>query len=321
MHFTVVSLGGALAPEGEQIIRDAGGRCVATEPYPSQQAVTALLAETRAEAVVVRLVERVDGDVMRASPALKVVAKHGAGTNDIDLDAAEALGIPVLAAVGANAHSVAEHALALMLALAKDLRNQDAYVRGGGWDKKGYGGRELRGGRLGLVGAGAIGRTLAAMAAPLGMDATAFDPYAPDEAFGPAMTRAASLDELLSSSDVVSLHCPLTEATRGLIGAREIGLMKSTAFLVNTARGEVVDEAALLAALSQGRIAGAGLDSFAAEPPGAENPLWRLPNVIVSPHCGGVTPEARREVSLMTARNVVDLLAGREVHPRFRARR
>lgn len=317
MAFTVVSLGGPVAAEGEDIFRAAGVRSLSTGPYPKKEEVIALLRDSAAEAIIVRLVERVDAEILRASPRLKVIAKHGAGTNDIDVAAAAELGVPVLAAVGANAHSVAEHALALMLGLAKELRSQDAFVRGGGWEKKAYGGRELRGSVLGLVGIGQIGRAFAAMAEPLGMSTIAFDPFAPEEAFGPHARRVATLEALLEASDVVSLHCPLTPATENLIGAREIGLMKKSAFLINTARGEVVDEAALVAALRAGRIAGAGLDSFAPEPPAAENPLWSLPNVLVSPHIGGVTPEARREVSLMTCRNVLSLLRGEALAPRF----
>lgn len=316
MSFTVVSLGGPVAAEGEEIFRAAGVRSLATGPYPKKDEVIALLAAERVDAIVVRLVEKIDADVLKASPQLKVVAKHGAGTNDIDVAAAGTLGIPVLAAVGANAHSVAEHALALMLALAKDLRRQDAFVRGGGWEKKVYGGHELRGRTLGLVGIGMIGRAFAAMVEPLGMKTIAFDPYAPEEAFGPHAVRVAELDALLKTADVVSLHCPLTPSTDRLIGAAQFALMKPSAVLINTARGEVVDEAALVAALKDGTIAGAGLDSFAPEPPAADNPLWALPNVIVSPHVGGVTEEARREVSLMTCRNVVALLTGGDVPPR-----
>jgi len=167
---------------------------------------------------------------------------------------------------------------------------------------------------------GMIGRALAAMVAPIGMVTIAFDPFAPDDAFGPHARRIETLDALLETSDVVSLHCPLTPQTRNLIGARELELMKPDALLVNTARGEVVDEPALVEALRAGKIAGAGLDSFAPEPLMATNPLWTLANVIVTPHVGGVTEEARREVSLMTVRNVLALLAGHEVDARYFAR-
>ncbi len=317
MTFTVVSLGGPLAPEGEELLRSAGALSLATEPYPKKEQAIALLAERQPDALVVRLVDKVDEAIMRASPRLKVVAKHGTGTNDIDMAAARRLGVPVLAATGCNAHSVAEHALALMLALIKDLKRQDAFVRGGGWEKKSYQGHELRGRRLGLVGMGLIAQALARMAGAIGMQVAAYDPFAPDEAFGAMAGRATDLDALLRESDVVSLHCPLTDQTRNLIGARELGLMKPSALLINTARGEVVDEPALVRALETGVIAGAGLDTFAPEPPAADNPLWRLANVIVSPHVGGVTEEARREVSLQTVRNVLAVLRNEDVHQRY----
>lgn len=321
MAFTVVSLGGPVAPEGEEILRAAGVTSLHTDAYPAKADAIALLAGAKADAIIVRNVERIDHDLMTASPQLKVVAKHGAGVNDIDVAAAKALGVPVLAAVGANAHSVAEHALMLMLSVAKDVRNQDAYVRAGGWDKKNYRGGELRGRTLGLVGIGMIGRLFAAMVQPLGMTAIAYDPFAPTEAFGPHVTRVETLNALLAQSDVVSLHCPLTPETENLIGVHAFGLMKPGTLLINTARGEVVDEAALVDALKTGRVAGAGLDSFAVEPPTKDNPLWALPNVIVTPHCGGVTAEARREVSLMTVRNVLALLRGEAVDPRYFVRR
>lgn len=316
MTFTVVSLGGPVAPEGEAMMKAEGVVSLATGPYPAKAEVLELLATHKPDALVVRLVERIDEDILKASPALKVVAKHGAGTNDIDVAAATRLGLSVLAATGANAHSVAEHALMLMLALSKDLRRQDTFVRDGGWEKKSYQGHELRGRTLGLVGIGMIARNLAVMARALGMSVVAFDPYAPEEAFTQGVKREDSLDTLLAGADIVSLHCPLTDATRGLIGARALDLMKPTALLINTARGEVVDEPALVAALTAGRIAGAGLDTFSPEPPAPGNPLWALPNVVVTPHVGGVTEEARREVSLMTVRNVLALLKGEEVHPR-----
>jgi D-3-phosphoglycerate dehydrogenase / 2-oxoglutarate reductase len=317
MKFTVVSLGGAVAQEAEEILRAADIVSIATGPYPKKEEVIALLTKHQADAIIVRSVDRIDEPIMRASPRLKVVAKHGVGTNDIDLTAAKRLGLPVLAATGCNAHSVAEHALALILALIKDLRQQDAFVRSGGWEKKSYQGHELRGRKLGLVGLGMIGRALASMVVPIGMTVQAYDPFAPPEAFEPNLTRATDLDVLLAESDVISLHCPLTDQTRNLIGARELERMKPTALLVNTARGEVVDEPALVKALESGTIAGAGLDSFASEPPAADNPLWKLPNVIVSPHVAGVTEEARREVSLQTVRNVLAFLRNEDVHPRY----
>lgn len=166
MSLTVVSLGGPVAPEGEDMLRAAGIASLATAPYPSREEVIELLSFRQPDALIVRLVERIDETVLRASPRLRLVHKHGAGTNDIDVAAATALGIPVAAAVGANAHSVAEHAFALMFALIKDLRAQDAFVRGGGWAKKTYQGHELRGRILGLVGMALSAATSPAWPAP-----------------------------------------------------------------------------------------------------------------------------------------------------------
>ena len=319
MTTTIVTVGGRMAAEGLAMLENAGIDCISTEAYPTKSEVMALIEQHQPAALVVRLVELVDRDMLAASRKLKIVAKHGVGTNDIDVAAAKAMNVPVIMATGANAHSVAEHALGLILALTKDFLRQDGHIRNGLWDKKLYAGRELRGQKLGLVGFGLIGQILARMVAPIGMQVAAYDPFAPDEAFTGGVVRAASLDVLLPESDVISLHCPLTEGTRGLIGAREIALMKPTAFLVNTARGEVVDEPALIAALQAGHIAGAGLDSFAEEPPVA-SPLWQLSNVLLTPHVAGVTEDARRAVSLMTAENVLAFLRGEPLAQNLYAR-
>jgi D-3-phosphoglycerate dehydrogenase len=178
----------------------------------------------------------------------------------------------------------------------------------------------LRGQHLGVIGFGFIGQTLATMAQAIGMMVSAFDPHAPDSAFGEGVVRETDLDRLLATSDIVSLHCPLTPETRKLIDARRIRLMKPAALLINTARGEVVDEKELILALEEGHLAGAGLDSFAVEPPGAENPLFKLSNTLVTPHVAGVTLDAKRAVSVMSAKNVLAALSGETLEPRFLAR-
>lgn len=321
MKRTVVILGGDLAPEGRLLLEDAGASVIATSPYIDRQAVIEIMKIHRPDAVIVRLLADLLGsDEMQAGGKLRHIAKHGVGTNDIDVKAATALGIPVSMTTGSNGHSVAEHALALIMALVKNLPCQDALVRDGIWDKNQYKGRELRGQRLGLVGFGFIGQALARMAGAIGMIISAFDPHAPDSAFRDGVNREPDLDTLLATSDIVSLHCPLTLETQNLIDARRIGLMKQGAFLINTARGEVVDEKALIAALEEGHLAGAGLDSFAVEPPGINNPLFQLSNTLVTPHVAGVTLDAKRAVSIMSAENVLTALDGGTLHPRFLAR-
>lgn len=321
MEKTVVILGGELAPEGRSLLEEAGASVIATAPYIDRRAVIETMKAHRPDAVIVRLLADLLGsEEMQAGGRLRHIAKHGVGTNDIDVKAATALGIPVSMTTGSNGHSVAEHALALIMALVKDLPRQDALIRDGIWDKNQYKGRELRGQRLGLVGFGFIGQTLAKMAGAVGMTVSAIDPHAPDSAFGDEVGRETDLDTLLANSDIVSLHCPLTPETQDLIDARRIGLMKQGAFLINTARGEVVDEKALVAALEDGHLAGAGLDSFAVEPPGIDNPLFQLSNILVTPHVAGVTLDAKRAVSIMSAENVLAALDGVTLHPRFLAR-
>lgn len=321
MEKTVVILGGELAPEGRALLEEAGASVIATPPYIDRQAVVEIMKAHKPDAVIVRLLADLLGpEEMQAGGKLRHIAKHGVGTNDIDVKAATALGIPVSMTTGSNGHSVAEHALALIMALVKDLPRQDALIRDGIWDKNQYRGRELRGQRLGLVGFGFIGQTLARMAGVIGMIVSAFDPHAPDSAFHDGVCRETDLDTLLANADIVSLHCPLTSETQNLIDARRIGLMKQGAFLINTARGEVVDENALIAALEEGHLAGAGLDSFAVEPPGINSPLFRLSNTLVTPHVAGVTLDAKRAVSIMAAENVLAAFDGRTLEPRFLAR-
>ncbi|SEH40661.1 D-3-phosphoglycerate dehydrogenase [Rhizobium tibeticum] len=315
MEKTVVILGGELAPEGRALLEEAGASVIATPPYIDRQAVVEIMKAYTPDAVIVRLLADLLGsEEMQASGKLRHIAKHGVGTNDIDVKAATALGIPVSMTPGSNGHSVAEHALALIMALVKDLPRQDGLIRDGIWDKNQYRGRELRGQRLGLVGFGFIGQTLARMAGAIGLIVSAFDPHAPDCAFHDGVCRETDLDTLLANSDIVSLHCPLTSETQNLIDARRIRLTKQGAFLINTARGEVVDENALIAALEE------GMDSFAVEPPGIDNPLFQLSNTLVTPHVAGVTLDAKRAVSIMAAENVLAALDGRTLGPSFLAR-
>jgi D-3-phosphoglycerate dehydrogenase len=230
-------------------------------------------------------VDPVTRRVLEAGP-LRAVVKYGSGMDNIDIATAEGLGVKVSSTPGANARSVAELAIALLLALARDVGHHDRSVRAGSWNRRT--GIELAGKRLGLVGYGAVGRQVARIARGLDMDVVAHDPFV-EEADVPLV----SLEEVLEESDAVSLHLPLTAETRGLIDAHALGRMKAGAFLVNTARGGLVDEAALADALRRGWLAGAALDGFDAEPP-AGSPLLALENVVLSPHAGAATIEAVR---------------------------
>ncbi len=254
-------------------------------------------------------------DFLERTAGLEVVGKHGVGVDNIDLDAATELGIKVVNAPLANVESVAEHAVALMLALAKSLLPLDGAVKGGNFDfRDSYVCRELSGKTLGLVGIGNIGGRVARKCiAAFDMKVLAYDIYVSKErAEELGVTLVDSLDELLRASDFLSLHAPLTPETRGMIGSRELGIMKPTAYLVNTSRGGVVDESALSEALKSGKIAGGGIDAYAQEPPDSSDPLFGLENVITTPHTGGITVEAMERMALTAAEGVVSVLSGKK---------
>lgn len=227
-------------------------------------------------------------EVFEACRDLRVVARTGVGLDTIDLDAASAAGVTIMSTPGANHNACADHTLALMLGVIRRLRENDAAVRRKEWDRAGrFSGGELTGANVGLVGFGRIGQAVARRLGGFEATVWVYDPEI-ESADG---HRLVSLEELMSRSDVVSIHCPLTNATRGLIGEREFSLAKSRLILVNTARGEIVDEQALIAAIRSGAVAGAGLDVFAVEPPSSSEFL-EMENVILSPHIGGLSEKS-----------------------------
>jgi len=241
--------------------------------------------------------------VLDAGP-LRVVVRFGSGTDNIDLAAAGQRGAKVASTPGANARSVAELTIGLLLALARHLVLHDREVRSGAWSR--HTGIELAGRRLGIVGYGAVGRQVAAIARALGMEVVASDPFVRE-----ADVPLVDLKALLTSSDAVTLHAPLADDTRGMIGAAELARMRPHALLVNTSRGGLVDERALAETLAAGRIRGAAFDAFEREPPEA-SPLLALDNFIASPHAGAATVEAARRTGVAAVR---ELLAGRPSGP------
>lgn len=259
-----------------------------------------------ARAVVVRNRTQVTREVLVGAPRLQVVARAGVGLDNVDVVAADELGIVVVAAVGANARSVAEHALAMALALARDLVGHDQRVRSGAWARNP--GIELAGRTWGVVGLGATGRATAALAGGLGMDVVGHDPFLADDAID-GIRRVDDLSVLLGSADVVSVHLAVSDQTRGLIDAGFLAAMRPDAFLVNVARGELVDEPALLAALDGGALAGAGLDVRTVEPPVLEA-LTMHPKVLSTPHVAGITGAAQDRVVDMIATDVDRVLGG-----------
>jgi D-3-phosphoglycerate dehydrogenase len=250
----------------------------------------------------------INRQAIESAARLKVIARYGVGVDAVDLEVAAARGIVVTNTPGANAASVAELAIALMLALARDIPAAVQATKSGGWPR--LNGLALEGKTIGLVGLGAIGRQVAQRLLCFGCTLLAYDPLVqsiPKELPG---VQLIPMDEVIRRADFLSLHCPLTPETRGMVDADFLERMKPGAFLVNTARGELVDETALQAALQSGRLRGAALDVFTAQPPPAEHPLLSIPQVIVTPHMGSHTDSATRAMGWMALNDCLAVLRG-----------
>ena len=268
-----------------------------------------LAAGADARGLIVRNRTQVDAHLMERFPRLEAVGRLGVGLDNIDTEGCEAAGVRVFPATGGNTISVAEYVITAMLVLRRGAWMGSARVLAGEWPRQEMMGREVFGATLGLVGFGAIAQAVAARARALGMETRAHDPFLDDQ--DPAwqgVTRCFALDDVLAGGDAVSLHVPLTDATRNLIDADALAAMRPSAVLINTSRGGIVDETALAEALRGERIAGAALDVFAAEPLPAGSPLEGAPGLIATPHVAGVTQESNTRISWITAENVAGAL-------------
>jgi phosphoglycerate dehydrogenase-like enzyme len=260
-------------------------------------------------AVNIRAHARFTDGVFIACPALKMVSVWGTGTDNIDLHAAGMRGVTVCNTPGVNAFAVAEHALALMLAVGRKIPAVDREMRGGKWPREML--TQLLGKTLGVFGMGTIGSRVATLGRAIGMDVLAWSARGDEGRIRATGAKPAAKEDILRQADVVSLHVRLAEETRGFIGRKELALMKPGAILVNTGRGALVERDALLAALRERKILGAGLDVFHQEPLAADDPILSLPNVVVSPHNAGQTPEVVRDGLLRAIANVEHFLAGK----------
>ena len=263
------------------------------------------------DALVVRSQTRVDTELLSAAaPRLSVVGVASVGTDRIDLQAATRAGVMVVNAPTGNTIAAAEHTIALMLALVRRIPPADASLRAGEWERGRFTGAELRHKTLGIIGLGKIGKAVARRAAGFEMRVIAHDPYLTEEQAAEHGARLVGLPELLLRADVITVHTPLTAHTRGLIGQAQIEAMKPGAVVLNVARGGIVDESALASALADGRLAGAAVDVFAAEPMAPDNPLRAAPNTVLTPHLGASTSEAQDRVAVEMAEQVLEALAG-----------
>ncbi|MGN8084252.1 hydroxyacid dehydrogenase [Variovorax sp. 22077] len=300
---TIVITAEAIAPSAVALLQ--GHELVYTGKTPTPEDIVALCKQHNPAAMIVRY-GKVGAAAMDAAPALRVISKHGSGTDNIDKAAAKERGIEVVAAVGANANAVAEHAFALLLACAKSIPAVDARMHAGHWEKASHSSLELSGRTVGIVGLGAIGRRFARMAEGFGMKVVAFDPFAKDV---PDHVTLVDLEELFARSDVISLHCPLTEDNQGLLNANTLARCKPGVIIVNTARGALIDEAALLDSVRTGHVRAAGLDSFAVEPMAPGHPFQSQRGLVLSPHVGSVTSDAYINMGESAARNALAVLA------------
>jgi D-3-phosphoglycerate dehydrogenase / 2-oxoglutarate reductase len=272
-----------------------------------------LAALADADAVIVRSATTIDAEALASAPRLRVVARAGVGLDNVDVEAATKAGVLVVNAPNSNIVSAAEHAVALLLALARHIPQAMASLTSGKWQRSKFTGVELQGKVVGILGLGKIGVLVARRLAAFDMTVIAYDPYLPAARADELGVRLVSLDDLLATADFITVHLPKNAETIGLLGARELGLVKPGVRIINAARGGIVDEAALAAALEAGRVAGAALDVYATEPC-TDSPLMRMDNVVVvTPHLGASTVEAQEKAGVDVARSVRLALAGEPV--------
>jgi len=294
--------GNDLASEALALLKDHD--VVYAGKTPTEDEVVALCKQHDPVAIIVRY-SKVGAAAMDAAPSLKVISKHGSGTDTIDKVAAKSRGIEVVAAVGANAAAVAEQAMALLLACAKSVVTLDERMHAGHWDKATHKSIELEGRTVGVIGLGAIGQRFARMAEAMDMRVLGFDPYAKEL---PGHIQNTDLETVWRESDAISLHCPLTADNAKLLNAKTLAACKKGVIIVNTARGGLIDEPALLEAVRSGQVASAGLDSFAVEPMTAPHPFHGEKRIVLSPHIGGVTADAYVKMGVAAAKNALAVL-------------
>lgn len=292
-----------LAAAGLELLRaQTGWNTIVSNP----KEYTAHLAD--AEALVVRSAVQVTREVLARAPKLRVIGRAGVGVDNVDLNAATEAGVLVMNTPGGNAVSVSEHTLALMLALARSIPQATASTKSGKWEKKKFLGSELCGKTLGIIGLGSIGREVVKRARAFDMRLLAHDPYVTSQLARDLNVDLSSLDDLFAQSDYITLHLSLTAETQCLLSRDAFGKMKTGVRIVNCARGELIDEAALADAIQSGKVAGAALDAFSVEPAPPGFPLFALDSILATPHIGGSTEEAQENVGVRIAEQMVEYL-------------
>ncbi|HYC89261.1 MAG TPA: phosphoglycerate dehydrogenase [Thermoanaerobaculia bacterium] len=297
-----------LAESGLDILRNASD--VELDYRPGLKGEELLDAARQSDALITRSGTAVTPELVNAGTRLRIIGRAGVGLDNVDVDACTRRGILVINAPTANIMSATEHTMAMLLALCRNIPEAHASVKRGEWTRSKFMGIELDGKTLGIIGLGRIGTRVTQRARGFGMRVIAYDPFIADSVFERVAATRVTLPELLAQADVITVHTPLTEETRGLLGADEIARMKDGVIVLNIARGGIYEEQALADALNRGKIAGAAVDVFVDEPPGKEHPLLNAKNIILSPHIGANTIEAQDRVAVQTAEMVVEALRG-----------
>ncbi len=306
-----ILLADRIAPEGAAKLRETPD--VEVEERLGLDEAGLIAAVRDFDGMIIRSGVTITGTVLESPGRLRAIARAGVGVDNVDLEAATRAGVLVMNTPDANTLSTAEHAIAMMLALARNIPAGHQHVKDGQWDRKQFVGTQLAGKTLGIIGLGRIGRAVAKRAVGLEMTVFAFDPFVSSaRGIDASITLAASIDELLAQADFITIHASKTDDTKGMIGPDQFARLKPGARIINCARGGIVDEAALAAALKDGTVAGAAIDVYSREPP-AGNPLLDAPNIVLTPHLGASTREAQLAVSLDAADALLDYLVNERI--------
>ncbi len=314
MHYRIFVTGSDIAEEAKRLLEANGCILKSGDPRDTPDDIARKISVFQPDGLIVRQ-GKITEAVLKASPNLVSVCKHGVGIDNIDIASASKLGISVFYTPGTNVEAVAEHTVALILSLLRRIPYHDKQIRSGIFEKSNFSGQELLGKTLGLIGFGRIGRRVAELVAPFDMNILVYHPSNSKEPLSQHIRKMGRIDDVFSGADIISLHCPLCDETRGIINANTISRMRRSVYIINTARGAIINEADLLQALKNKQIAGAALDTFEIEPPASANPLYDLNNVIFSAHVAGISDSSFRNTGLAAARNILAALREEPLDP------
>jgi len=312
MNFRIFITGSGISEKAQQLLIDENCIFEVGDPKDTSEDIACKLRKFNPDGIIVRQ-GKITRMVLESASNLKVICKHGVGTDNIDIDAASKKGIPVFYTPMANYESVAEHTLALILALIRRIPNQDASIRNGKFEKSKFDGLELLGKYLGIVGFGRIGRRLAELVAPFKMKVIVYHPSNTKEILQPYIKKVQHPEVLYAQADIISLHCSLTPDTKNMINEHSIRQMKPGVMIINTARGGIINETDLFYALREKRISGAALDVFEDEPPRPDNPLFQLNKTIYTSHVAGISDNSFITMGIQSVNNLLSLLKGKPV--------